>query len=283
MADPESFSEVGHWQFQTEALTIPRRVDVQHYGEGARRWYANWCRRLWGEDRALVDATEETFHFTKIVVWNANARGKTLQDLMQRNSSKVASKVAAQDTDMQENPAWFGAMGVVSDSEYGEMSALMQSTLRSLAMPGARAWLVTVTDGARRSNPTGVPSVGVGCVLVPLSDALFVHGCSMGIAMANNDSYLSTEQGDRHFKDQTCLVRVPKDGRLFVSPGSCYCVVYWSKDKACKEKFKKETNVAPCAHCLHIPLAVDSWKAHVGEAQLLREGQYRFTPTTFEG
>ena len=46
-------------------------------------------------------------------------------------------------------------------------------------MPGARAWLVTVTDGARRSTPIGVPLVGVGCVLVPLSDALFVHGCSM--------------------------------------------------------------------------------------------------------
>ena len=38
------------------------------------------------EDRALVDATEETFDITKIVVWNANARG----DLMQRNSNKVA-------------------------------------------------------------------------------------------------------------------------------------------------------------------------------------------------
>ena len=34
------------------------------------------------EDRALVDATEETFGFTKIVVWNANARGKPLRDLM---------------------------------------------------------------------------------------------------------------------------------------------------------------------------------------------------------
>ena len=77
------------------------------------------------EDRALVDATEETFDFTKIVVWNANARGKPLQDLMQRNSNKVASKVAAQDKKMQENPAWVGAMGVVSDFEYGEMSTLM--------------------------------------------------------------------------------------------------------------------------------------------------------------
>ena len=41
------------------------------------------------EDRALVDATEETFDFTKIVVWNANARGKPLQDLMQRISNGV--------------------------------------------------------------------------------------------------------------------------------------------------------------------------------------------------
>ena len=67
------------------------------------------------EDRALVDATEETFDFTKIVVWNANTRGKPLQDLMHRNSNKVASKVVAQDAKMQENPAWVGAMGVVSD------------------------------------------------------------------------------------------------------------------------------------------------------------------------
>ena len=73
----------------------------------------------------------------------------------------------------------FAAMGVFSDFEYGEMSTLMQSTLRGLAMPGARTWLVTVTDRARHSSPTGVPVAGVGCVLVPLSDALFVHGCSM--------------------------------------------------------------------------------------------------------
>ena len=114
---------------------------------------------------------------------------------------------------MQENPAWVGAMGVVSDFEYGEMSTFTQSTLRGLAMPGARAWLVTVTDGARRSTPIGVPLAGVGCVLVPLSDALSVHGCSMrhvldqGIAMASYDSFLTTEQGDRHLKDQTWLVR----------------------------------------------------------------------------
>ena len=165
------------------------------------------------EDRALVYATEETFDFTKIVVWNANACGKPLQDLMQRNSNKVASKVGAQDNKMQDNPAWVGAMGVVSDFEYGEMSTFMQSTLRVLAMPDARAWLLTVTDGARRSTPIGVPLAGVGCVPVPLSDALFVHGCSMrhvldqGIAMASYDSFLTTEQGTRHFKDQTWLVR----------------------------------------------------------------------------
>ena len=214
-----------------------------------------------GEDGALVYVTEDTFDFTKIIVWNANARGKPLQDLMQRNSNKVASKVAAQDKKMQENPAWVGAMGVVSDFECGEMSTFMQSTLLGLALPGARAWLVTVTDGAHRSIPTGVPLAGVGCVLVPLSDAPFVHGCSMrhvlddGIAMANYDSFLATEQGDRHLKDQTWLARVPKDGMLSVSPGSYYCAVHWSKDTACKEKFKKETNVAPCAHCFHVPLA----------------------------
>ena len=49
VADPESFSEVGHSRFQSEALKIPRRVDVQHHGEGARR--ANWCRRLWAGRR----------------------------------------------------------------------------------------------------------------------------------------------------------------------------------------------------------------------------------------
>ena len=52
-------------------------------------------------------------------------------------------------------------------------------------------------------------------------------------------------------------------------PGSYYCVVYLSKDKACKkEKDKNDNNVGPCAHLLHVPLAVDSWKADVGEAQL---------------
>ena len=46
-------------------------------------------------------------------------------------------------------------------------------------------------------------------------------------------------------------------------------MIYFSKDKACKkEKDKKDNNVGPCAHCFHVPLAVDSWKAHVGEAQL---------------
>ena len=113
----------------------------------------------------------------------------------------MASKVAAQDNKMQDNPAWVGAMGVVSDFEYGEMSTFMQSTLRVLAMPDARAWLVTVTDGARRSTSIGVPL------------ALFVHGCSMrhvldqGIAMASYDFFLTTEQGNKHFKDQTWLVR----------------------------------------------------------------------------
>ena len=86
--------------------------------------------------------------------------------------------------------------------------------------------------------------------------------------MANYDSFLTTEQGDRHLVDQTWLVRVPKDGMLFVLPGSNYCVVYLSKDKACKEKFKKDNNVGRCAHGLNVPLAVDSWKAHVSEAQL---------------
>ena len=214
------------------------------------------CQRLWAGRRPSACGRQSP-------PW-----GKPLQDLMQRNFKKVASKIAAQDQKMQENPAWVGAM------EHGEMSTFMQSTLRGVAMPGARAWLVTVTHGARHSTPTNVPLAGVGCVLVPLSDALFVHGCSMrhvldqGIAMAIYDFFLTTEQGDRHLKDQTWLVRVPKDDMLFVSPGSCYCVVQWSKDKACKEKFKKEANVAPCAHCLHVPLAVDSWKAHVGEAQL---------------
>ena len=213
------------------------------------------------EDRALVDAREETFDFKKIVVWNANVRGKPLQDLMHRNSKKVASKVAAQDKKMQENPAWVGAMGVVSDFECGEMSTFMQSTLRGLAMPGARAWLVTVTDGAHRSTPTGVPLAGVGCVLVPLSDAPFVHGCSMrhvlddGIAMANYDSSWPRSKAIGTSRTRHGWLRVPKDGMLSVSPGSCYCVVYWSKDKACKEKFKKEANVAPCAHCFHVPLA----------------------------
>ena len=103
------------------------------------------------EDRAIVDVTEQNFDCTKIVVWKAT------QDPMQRNSSEVTSKVAALDEKMQENPAWVGAMGVVSDFEYGEMSTFMQSTLRNLALPGAGVWIVTVTDGARRSAPIGVP------------------------------------------------------------------------------------------------------------------------------
>ena len=53
---------------------------------------------------------------------------------------------------------------------------------------------MTVTDGAHRSTQTGVPLAGVGFVLVPQSDALFVHGCSMrhvmdqGIALPNYES-----------------------------------------------------------------------------------------------
>ena len=51
--------------------------------------------------------------------------------------------------------------------------------------------------------------------------------------------------------------------------GSYDCVVYLSKDMARKtEKDKKDNNGGPCAHCFHVPLAVDSWKPHVGEAQL---------------
>ena len=65
--------------------------------------------------------------------------------------------VAAQDKKMQENPAWVGARGVFSDFEYGEIFTFVQSTLRGLEMPGAIAWLVHVTDGARRSTPIGVP------------------------------------------------------------------------------------------------------------------------------
>ena len=135
-------------------------------------------------------------------------------------------------------------------------------------MPGARAWLVPVRDGARRSAPTDVPLAGVGCVLVPLSDASFGHGCAMrhvldhGIAMANYDSFLTTQQGNRHLKDQAWLVRVPKDCMLFVSPASYNCVVYLSEDKASKkEKDKNDINVGPCAHCLLAPLVVDSWKS----------------------
>ena len=52
-------------------------------------------------------------------------------------------------------------------------------------------------------------------------------------------------------------------------PGSYYCVDFLSKDKACnKEKDKKDNNVGPCAHCFHVPHAVGSWKAHVGEVEL---------------
>ena len=95
------------------------------------------------------------------------------------------------------------------------------------------------------------------------------HVLDQGIAMANYDSFLTTEQGGRHLKDQTWFVCVPKDGMLFVPPGSYYCVVYLSTDKVCKKvKDKKDNKVGPCAHCFHVPLAVDSWKAHVGEAQL---------------
>ena len=112
-------------------------------------------------------------------------------------------------------------------------------------------------------------------MLVPLSDAVFVHGYAMrhvldrGIDVAKYDSFLTTEQGDRHLEDQTWLVHMPKDGMLSVSAGTHRWVVHLTKDKASKnEKDKKDNNVGPCARCFHLPLAVDDWREHVGEAQL---------------
>ena len=50
---------------------------------------------------------EETFACTKNVVWDSNARGKPLHDLMRRNSNKVTSKVAAQDKTMRALSTFF--------------------------------------------------------------------------------------------------------------------------------------------------------------------------------
>ena len=142
----------------------------------------------------------------------------------------------------------------------------MQLALRGLAMAGARAWLVTVTDGARRSTPTGVRLAGVGCVWT--IRPWLLDEARLGPRHRNGEPQLLLDHGTRRW--------APQGPGWSVCPRTACCsypqgpTTAWStgaRTRLARRSSRKKPTLLR-AHCFHVALAVDSWKAHVGEAQL---------------
>ena len=134
---------------------------------------------------------------------------------MVRNKPIVESKAAGQEVKMGENPTWVGAMGVVSDWDGEGFHKFMGELLDNTDMTGGKGWLVSCRDGGHRMTPTGMPLLGVPCIVTSLTQPVFLHGCrtklalDQGISFANFEPFLASESGDRFLQNSTWLVRLP--------------------------------------------------------------------------
>ena len=182
-----------------------------------------------------------------VFVRGADSVGEAVASEIASWGNAMTEKLTALEEAMVVNEDWPRAMGVINGATNLELGSAIKHEAEGR---GWEPWLVVARPNVPVSGAGGLPLPGMPQVLHVVKGDVVVHAflvegvLQKGIAIADVETFLETNEGQKYLTTSSCSVKMNKGDSLFLPAGAMASMVNYVPQEPKKDKKAAKTNVA---------------------------------------